>query len=297
MQIKVQESTQGVVAGLTAFFAWGFLILFWKLLDSVPAFEILCYRIVFSLVVVTPVILFTGRGQEVLQAFSCSKTRWTLLLSALTVALNWFLYIWAISANRVLDTSLGYYINPLMNVFLGCLFLRERPSRLQGLAIALACLGVGWSVLRYGQMPWLPLGLAASFALYGLIRKTVDVEALPGLFWETAVLTPFALGWLLWLAWQGEGFLVDPSLSIGVLLFLSGPITSFPLALFAYAARHMRLMTIGILQYISPTCGFLIGLFVLHEPLAEGTLVTFVCIWIALLIYTLESWRLLRHRG
>ncbi len=291
---SVSDAAVGPLAGFLAFLIWGGLVLFWKQLESVPPFEILCYRILCSLIFIIPVILLTGRLGEVGEVMRVRRTLLTLVLSAATVGLNWFLYIWAISRNMVLETSLGYYINPLVNVLLGFLFLRERPTRLQTVAILLAGVGVGWSVLNHGYFPWLAFGLAISFGLYGLLRKTVRVESLPGLFWETLFLTPLAGGWVLWLAVHGEGFLAHPALHEGIFLLLSGPVTSIPLILFAFAARHMKLMTLGLMQYVSPTGTFLIGVFVLHEPLHGETLVTFCFIWVALLIYTLESLRLAR---
>ena len=291
---SVSGAAVGPLAGFLAFLFWGGLVLFWKQLEGVPPFEILCYRILYSLVFIIPVIWLAGRWNEVKEVMRVRRTLLTLALSSATVGLNWFLYIWAISQNMVLETSLGYYINPLVNVLLGFLFLRERPTRLQTVAILLACAGVGWSVINHGYFPWLAFGLAISFGVYGLLRKTVRVESLPGLFWETLFLTPLAAGWVLLLAAGGEGFLVHPTLSVGILLFLAGPVTSIPLILFAFAARHMRLMTLGLMQYVSPTGTFLIGVFLLHEPLHGETLVTFCFIWVALLIYTLESLRLAR---
>ncbi len=291
---SVSGTAVGPLAGFLAFLFWGGLVLFWKQLEGVPPFEILCYRILCSLIFIVPVILLAGRWNEVSAVLCIPRTLLTLVLSSATVGLNWFLYIWAISQNMVLETSLGYYINPLVNVLLGCLFLRERPTRLQTVAILLASAGVGWSVLNHGYFPWLAFGLAISFGLYGLLRKTVHVESLPGLFWETLFLTPLAGGWVLWLAAHGEGFLVHPAVHTGIFLLLSGPVTSIPLILFAFAARHMRLMTLGLMQYVSPTGTFLIGVFILHEPLHGETLVTFCFIWIALLLYTLESLRLAR---
>ena len=148
---------------------------------------------------------------------------------------------------------------------------------------------------RRQRTTWLALSLAFTFALYGFIRKTVSVEALPGLFIETIVLIPFSLGWILWLYWNGEGFLCSPAVREGFLLFLAGPVTSLPLVMFAYAARHMRLMTLGLLQYISPTCTFFLGIFMFGETLNPAALVTFIFIWLALLLYTVESWRQTRH--
>ena len=284
----------GPLAGVSAFVCWGFLVLFWHMLEAVSPFEILCYRICFSFIVLLPVVLVTKRWPEIVAALRNRKVALTMLASSCVVGLNWFLYIWAVSTGQILETSLGYYTNPLMNVLFGFLFLRERPSRLQALSILLAAVGVLLSFLGQSRFPWLALSLASSFALYGFIRKTVSVEALPGLFIETVVLAPFSLGWILWLYGHGEGFLYHPNAWEGLLLVLSGPVTSLPLVMFAYAARHMRLMTLGLLQYISPTCTFFLGLFVFGETLNPVTLVTFVFIWLALLLYTVESWRQFR---
>lgn len=289
-----QSNALGLLAGVSAFVCWGFLVLFWHMLEAVSAFEILCYRILFSFLFLLPIVLMTRRWPEILSALCDPRVFLTMLASSCTVGLNWFLYIWAVSTGQILETSLGYYTNPLMNVLFGFLFLRERPTRLQALSIGLAALGVLLSFWGHNRFPWLALSLASSFALYGFIRKTVAVEALPGLFIETVVLAPFSLGWLLWLYSQGQGFLTHPSSWEGALLVLSGPVTSLPLVMFAYAARHMRLMTLGLLQYISPTCTFFLGLFVFGETLNGGALVTFACIWFALLLYSFESWRQFR---
>lgn len=285
----------GLLAGLGAFFIWGFLVLFWSLLDAVPPLEILCFRIVFSFMTLLPVVILTGRWREIKEAARDRKIAAIMFASSCIVGCNWFLYIWAVTTGRILETSLGYYINPLVNVLIGFLFLHERPTRLQTLAIALASVGVLWSLVGQNGFPWLGLSLAVTFALYGYIRKTVSVEALPGLFIETVVLTPFALGWILWLYAQGEGFLTHPQAWEGFLLFASGTVTSLPMVLFAYAARHMRLMTLGLLQYISPTCAFFLGIFVFRQELNPSALITFVCIWLALALYTFESWRQVRR--
>lgn len=284
----------GLLSGIMAFLCWGFLVLFWNLLGAVPAFEILCYRILFSFVFLLPIVLATRRWPEIIAAVRNRKVLLTMLASSCIVAINWFLYIWAVSTGQILETSLGYYTNPLMNVLFGLLFLRERPTRLQAVAILLAAFGVLLSFIGHSHFPWLALSLAASFALYGFIRKTVSVEALPGLFIETVILTPFTLGWVLWMYAHGQGFLNHPTVFEGVLLVLAGPVTSLPLVMFAYAARHMQLMTLGLLQYISPTCTFFLGLFVFGEQLNAATLVIFVFIWLALGLYTFESWRLYR---
>ena len=182
---SVKSNSLGLLAGLCAFLIWGFLVVFWHMLDAVAPFEILCYRIIFSFVSLLPVVMLTRRWAEVVSAFRNRRVALTMFASSCVVGLNWFLYIWAISTGQILETSLGYYTNPLMNVLFGFLFLRERPSRLQGIAILLACIGVLLSFLGHNQFPWLALSLAFTFALYGFIRKTVSVEALPGLFIAT----------------------------------------------------------------------------------------------------------------
>lgn len=285
----------GVFAGLTAFCIWGGLVLYWHWLAAVPATEILANRMVWSLVAVVPLVVFTGRIPEVRAALASPSTMLRIALSASIIGGNWGLYIWAVTQGHVLESSLGYFINPLVNVLLGTLFLGERPTRLQWLAIAIASFGVLWSVLALGVFPWIALTLAVSFSLYGFCRKTVRVESVPGLFLETLLLFPLAAGWLLWLHSQGQSHFTSISLPITLLLMGTGLATSVPLLLFAYAARHMQLSTLGLLQYVSPTLTFLIGAFVLGETLTMDALITFGCIWVALGIYTWCAVRTYKH--
>lgn len=288
-------SRQGLLAALGAFFIWGMLPLYWHQLDAVSSFEILCHRILWSFVFLLPVVVLTGRWNEVRSAVLDRKTLLRITCSGLLVACNWYLYIWAVNSGRVIETSLGYYINPLMNAAIGCLFLRERPSRVQGAALGLATCGVLWMVIGYGKFPWVALTLAISFSLYGFMRKTVRVESIPGLFIETTILAPFVGGWLGWLWYRGEGAFTTMGMQVDLLLMGAGIATSVPLIWFAFAARNLRLTTLGILQYVAPTLAFLQGVFLFHEPLTTAHFVTFGCIWGALAIYTFDSWRNLRR--
>lgn len=289
-------SRKGLLAALAAFALWGLLPLYWKQLAQVPPFEILCHRILWSFAFLLPVVLLTGRWGEVVAAVRDRGTLIRVTCSGLLVGFNWYLYIWAVNTGHVLETSLGYYINPLMNVALGCVFLRERPSRLQVAAICLAAFGVLWMVAGYGRFPWVALTLAGSFSLYGFMRKTVRVESIPGLFIETSILTPFVLFWLVRLHMEGSGAFSTLGTTTDLFLMGAGVATSTPLIWFAFGARILRLTTLGVLQYLAPTLAFLLGVFVFHEPMTPAHFVTFGCIWGALALYTIEGWRALHRR-
>ena len=288
------EHTSGLLAGLGAFSMWGSLVLYWWPLAGIPATEVLAHRIFWSLLTIGPIIWFTGRFAEVRAALQNPLAMRRIALSACIIAGNWGLYIWAITHDRVLEASLGYYINPLVNILLGRLFLRERLSRLQTLAVGIATFGVLWSVVGYGKLPWVALCLAGSFALYGFCRKTVAVESAPGLFLEALLLFPLASVWLGWLALADQSHFGAASLSVQLLLMGTGLVTTIPLLLFAYAARHMKLATLGLLQYVSPTINFVLAIFVFKESVTPAAMVTFACIWTALGIYTWSSLRSLR---
>lgn len=294
--VTSDTSRKGLVAGLGAFALWGLLPLYWKQLLDVPPFEILCHRILWSFVFLLPVVVFSGRWAEVRAAVRDRGTLLRVACSGLLVGFNWYLYIWAVNTGHVLETSLGYYINPLMNVALGCVFLRERPSRLQVAAIALAAFGVLWMLAGYGRFPWVALTLAGSFSLYGFMRKTVMVASVPGLFIETSILAPFVAVWLVRLHLGGGGAFMHLAPTTDLLLMGAGVATSTPLIWFAFAARSLRLTTVGVLQYLAPTLAFMLGVFVFHEPLTPSHLVTFGCIWGALALYTIEGWRALHRK-
>lgn len=288
------EQTSSLLAGFGAFAIWGFLALYWWNLKGIPATEVLAHRIFWSLLSIAPIVWFTRRLPEVRSALAAPRVMARVALSAVIIAGNWGLYIWAITHDRVLEASLGYYINPLINVVLGRLFLGERLTRLQAIAVSIATLGVLWSVAAYGQIPWVALLLALSFGLYGLCRKTVAVESAPGLFLEALLLFPLAALWLLWLGYTGQGHFMEATTGTQLLLMGTGLVTTVPLLLFAYAARHMKLATLGLLQYLSPTINFLLGVYIFREPVTQAALVTFACIWTALAVYTWSSLRRMR---
>lgn len=290
---QASETASGILTGMTAFLCWGLLPIYWKTLLGIPAPEILCHRIVWSLAFIALVLFFSGRLGELRHALASRRTIGILCLTSLLVSTNWGVYIWAVNSGHVLQASLGYYINPLVNVLLGCLFLGERPRPLQAVAIALATIGVSIMVVSLGQLPWVALVLAFSFGLYGLARKIAQVESLPGLLFETMALGVPATVWLVWLAWTGQGALGNIAPTTDLLLIGAGVVTAVPLAAFAHAARRLTLATVGVLQYIAPTCMFLLGVFVYGEEFTTTHLTTFLFIWAGVAVYTSEGF--LRH--
>ncbi|OIQ52128.1 EamA-like transporter family protein [Pseudodesulfovibrio hydrargyri] len=287
--IDPKQKTYGFAAALAAFFGWGLLPVYWKALITVNPFEILCHRVVWSLIFIAIILTLRRGWRETLVPLRSRRDLLILTASSLMIGFNWLLYIWAVNNDHVLDTSLGYYINPLVNVLLGFVFLRERLRPLQMIAIGLAALGVVNSVVAQGQLPWISLALAISFGLYGLLRKIASVESLPGLFLETMVLGPFALGYILWLQAHGASALFHQGLDVDLLLVGAGVATASPLIGFAYGARRLQLTTLGLLQYLAPSIAFLLGVFVYREPFNASHLLTFALIWSGLAVYTAES--------
>lgn len=294
---KQTVNTSGFFAALAAFLGWGLLPIYWKQLQVVPPLEILCHRIVWSLVFASLLVTLQGRWRETMAPLSSKRTIGMLTLSSLLLGSNWLMYIWCVNNDQVLATSLGYYINPLMNALLGFVLLRERMTKLQVVAICFAIAGVVNSIVGIGHMPWLALAIAVTFALYGLMRKTAPMESLPGLLVETAIITPVALGYIIYLAVMGQGSFLSGPLRIDLFLIGAGIATSMPLFGFAFGARRLRLTTLGILQYLAPSIAFMLGVFVYKEPFTTSNLITFGCIWTALAIYSGESiWQVRRQR-
>ena len=281
----------GSIAAFFAFFLWGILPVFWKGLESVGSFEVLCHRIVWSFLAILPFMFFSGRLAMLAVFLRSFRNFLALLFSGFLLAGNWLLYIWAVNSDMVIEASLGYYINPLVNILFGIVIFREKASRPVWFAIGLASLGVCWQVVTLGHLPLVPLGLAFSFAIYGLMRKLIKIQALPGLFVETMVVMPVALGFLLWQASQGNSAFYRGDLAVDALLIGAGLVTTIPLLCFAYGARRIRMTQLGILQYVSPTCTFLLGAFLYKEPITLDSLITFICIWTAIAIYTWDTAR------
>jgi chloramphenicol-sensitive protein RarD len=288
-------SRTGLAAAVAAFFLWGLFPLYWKQLAAVPAVEVVAHRIVWGLVAVAVWVTVRGRWADARAVASRPRTLLRLAGSGALITLNWLLYIWAVIHGHVVDASLGYFINPLVNVVLGVLVLRERLGRAQSIAVALAAAGVAVLTVAHGRLPWIALALALSFGLYGLARKTVSADAVTGLLWETALLAPLAAGYLVYLARQGTGAFGSSAPATSTLLALGGPVTAVPLVLFALGARALPLSTVGFLQYLSPSLQFLLAVLVFREPFTPEHAVTFTFIWVALAILTWDLRRRLRY--
>ena len=286
---------RGLWAAAASFVVWGLMALDWRLLQSVPAMQIVLHRIVWSTVLVVGGLCLVQGLQWLRIAMARPRVAWMLAISGVLIAFNWGLYIWAVNAGHVVESALGYFINPLLNVLIGVLFLRERLRPLQWLSVAIAAVGVLWLTFRFGRLPWIALALATSFALYGLIRKLLAVDSITGLGVESAYLLLPAVALLAWSeAPASGGFPAGYGAAASSLLVLSGIVTALPLVGFAYAVRRIPLASVGLMQYIAPTLQFLIGVLVLREDFDQARLFGFVLIWIALAVFAGEG--LLRAR-
>jgi len=279
----------GAVFALSAFSLWGFFPVYFKAVSHVPAFEVLAHRIVWTVLFVGLVIVLSGRKQNIRSVFTNKKLLATLLLSSLLVSTNWLVFIWAVANDMVLESSLGYFINPLVSVALGMLFLKEKLRIWQWLAVALSVLAVGIMIVRLGTVPWVALTVAITFGFYGLVRKIAVVDAFTGLFIETALILPPVLIYLIFIGINGTGAFGLSDLKMDGLLMMAGIMTATPLVLFALATKRLRLSTVGFFQYIAPTGHFLLAVFLYNEPFTDSHKITFSLIWLALAIYTFDS--------
>ncbi len=277
------QARAGMLYALAAFLCWGFNPFYFKAVEQVPSPEVLGHRIVWSMALLLPMVLASRSWPQVVSAMTTGRTIATLCLTAVIVAGNWWLYIHTVASGHVTETSLGQYINPLMNVLLGRIFLGERLSRPVIAAMTLAATGVLILVIAYGEVPWMGLGLALSFAVYGLLRKIVAIEALGGLFIETALLFPFAVAGLMIF---GSHFSLADSRT-DFLLVLAGPVTLLPLLWFTSAARKLPYGVLGFFQYVAPSIQFVLARFVFNEPFGWAHYVTFAFVWVALAVFTL----------
>lgn len=281
---------RGLGFGLGAYLIWGFLPLYFLLLAGVTAGEIVADRVVWSLVLLIGILAVAGRFGKLLAVLRNPRTLGLLTISAALISVNWLIYIWAVQNGHVLAASLGYFLNPLVNVLLGVVVLGERLKRMQMAAVVLAAAGV--AVLTSGAGPglWISLSLAFSFGLYGLVRKIAPVESLEGLTVETALLTPFALAYMAWLA-SNDALVFGDAPGLTALLVLAGAVTAVPLLLFAGAARRLPYSTLGLLQYLAPTLQFLLAITVFGEAMTTAHIVCFALIWSGLALYVLSSVR------
>jgi chloramphenicol-sensitive protein RarD len=282
------------MCAVSAFLIWGISPIYWKALRAVPAFEIILHRIVWSFFFLVPLIIVMRRWKDFIDVLKNYRTLLILLFTALIIGANWLLYIWAVNNDQLLQASLGYYINPLVNVVLGMVFLKERLRPLQILAVLLATAGVLYLTISYGEFPWIALTLAVSFGLYGLIRKVAPVGSLVGLTVETLLLSIPALVYLFYLESHGAGSFLRVSLKLDLLLMGCAIATATPLLFFTLGARRLYLSTVGLLQYIAPSCMFVLAVFLFREPFSKVQVVTFVFIWTALAIYSTDSARYYR---
>lgn len=289
----------GLIAGIACFTTWGVIPIYWKLIAAVPTTEILAHRFVWTTIFLSTILSWQGRWPELLTIARSRRALIFCLTGGLAIAFNWFLFIYAVNIGHVVETSLGYFMTPLMNVLFGAIFLRERLTRWQRVSFLLAALGVLNLTLGYGGFPWIAVSLCVTFGLYGLLRKKSGTAAISGLFIETILLVPLAVIFLFYLQHSGALLFVHAGWWLSILLVSTGVVTAVPLFWFGYATRHLRLITVGFLQYLSPIGSFFLGVFLYHEPFTRGHLITFGLIWTALIIFTGEAvlrWRSTRVR-
>jgi chloramphenicol-sensitive protein RarD len=289
------EQLVGVWYTIAAFFLWGILPLYWKALRAVPSTQILAHRIIWSCVFVTLLLVIRKRMPQARRAFSSKRNRLFFTLSALCIGINWFIYIWAVNANRIVETSMGYFINPLVSVLLGMIFLRERLGFWQVISVLLAFSGVLYMTLQYGSLPWIALSLALSFGFYGLLRKTSHADSLIGLLYETVFLSPLALLYLVIIGLGGKGAFGREIPLIHLLLISSGVVTAIPLIWFANGARRIPLSTVGFTQYLAPSLMLFLGTVVFREPFTRTHLISFSLIWGALCLFSLSHTAMMRR--
>ena len=290
-----QESLSGVLYASSAFLIWGLSPMYWKVLHFIPAFEIIMHRVIWSFLFLVILLIFQHHWDEFMTALRNRRTILTLVPTTVVLGLNWYIYIWAVNNDHILQASLGYYINPLVNVLLGVVFLRERLRTMQTVALILAGIGVLCLTVHYGKFPWIALTLAFAFGFYGLIRKVAPISSLVGLSVEMLFLSVPALSYIVFLDRKGTGALFHVSAKIDFFLMGAALLTAVPLLLFTLGTRRLNLSTVGFLQYIAPTCMFLLGVFLYNEPLSRAHVWTFVLIWTALCIYSTDSARYYRQ--
>jgi chloramphenicol-sensitive protein RarD len=291
-----REARRGAAFGAAAFLWWGFAPLYFKAIGSVPSLEVLAHRIVWSLAFLTALLIGRRGLLATLAMFRDGRTLLTMCVTTCLIAVNWLVFIWSIANDRLVEASLGYFMNPLVNVTFGAIFLRERLRRPQLAAVLLALAGVTWLTIAQGRAPWIALVLAISFAIYGLLRKLARPTGIQGLALETTLLTPLALGWMFWRQSHGGLAFGHDGPEITMLLCAAGPITALPLIWFAEGARRLRFATIGFLQYLSPTFQFLLAVIAFGEPFTRTHAIGFGTIWTALALYSWDTARGLRRQ-
>lgn len=285
----MSEQRRGFLLGVAAYGIWGAFPLYWPLLEPAGAVEILAHRILWSMLTMGVLVVVLGRGRHLRAILADRRTRTLLTVGAIVIAVNWATYIWGVNNGHVVETSLGYFINPLVTVLMGVLILGETMRRLQWMALGVAALAVVVLTVDYGRPPWIALVLACSFGTYGLAKKQADTGAVEGLAFETAVLAPVAAAYVGWLVVVGESGFGSHGLGHAALLMTTGAVTALPLICFGAAATRLPMVTLGLLQYLAPVLQFVVGLLVFHEEMPVGRWVGFGLVWLALVVFTVES--------
>ncbi len=283
------EFKQGLWFALAAYGLWGLTPVYFKQLEGITPFEVLTHRVLWSVVFVSILVIFSRKLSTVIAIIRQPRLLLGLICTAGIISINWLTFIWAIGEHRILETSLGYFMNPLVSIFLGMIFLSERLRPLQWLALSLAGLGVAYQLILHGSLPWVALVLAFSFGFYGLLRKKIPVDAISGLLIETVMMLPAALVYLFWLAQAGELGFGHITLKLDLLLIAAGLVTSLPLLFFAASARRLSLTMIGFMQYLAPSITFALAVTLYGETLDSSKLITFSLIWLALILFSLEG--------
>jgi len=281
---------KGILYGIGAYVLWGFFPIYWKFLHDVPALQVIGHRIGWSFILLALYILLTGQWD----AFRSAAFNWRTIgiysIAGVLLTFNWLIYVWGVNEGFIVETSLGYFINPLLSVSLGVLFLRERLRTMQWVPVGLAAIGVGYLTFVYGRLPWIALSLAFTFGFYGFVKKLSPLGSLHGLALETGIVFPVALIYLAIVGINGSGAFLHDGTFVDVLLIGAGLVTTVPLLMFASAAKQIPLTVVGLLQYIAPTLQFLIGVFVYKEPFDLAHFIGFAIVWVALIIFAVESY-------
>lgn len=285
---------KGILNGIAAYALWGFFPIYWKLLHDVPALQVIGHRISWSFILLAVFILLTRQWDAFRSAVLSKKNIGIYSIAAVLLSVNWLIYVWGVNAGFIVETSLGYFINPLLSVLLGVVFLRERLRAAQWIPVGIAAAGVIYLTAVYGRLPWIALSLAFSFGFYGFVKKLAPLGSLYGLTLETAIVFPVALAYLAAVEFNGTGAFLHSGTAADLLLIGAGVVTTIPLLMFASAARQIPLTIVGLLQYIAPTLQFLIGVFLYREPFDRSHLIGFGLVWVALIIFWVENY--LAHR-
>lgn len=286
---------KGIWYGIAAYAMWGFFPIYWKLLHEVPALQLLGHRIVWSFLLLLAFIFITKRWKDFRSAAFNGKTLRIYTVAGVLLSLNWLIYVWGVNAGFIVETSLGYFINPLLSVLFGVIFLREKLRPMQWLPVVIAAIGVTYLTVTYGRLPWIALSLAVTFGLYGLVKKLSPLGSVFGLTLETGIVFPIAIIYLTVLQAGGSGAFLHDGTTVDLLLVGAGIVTTIPLLMFASAAKQIPLNMIGVLQYFAPTIQFLIGVFIYKEPFDHTRLIGFSIVWLALIIFWVEN--LIAHRA